>query len=217
MNVRALPALAIVLAVLVGDPGPPPLVFAHRGDTTVAPENTIASVEAAATWADGIEIDVRRADDGTWWLRHDEGVLGAGTGLAALPDAIVAAGDRWLILDMKAADATVDDHLELAAMVAGRPRTAINVTSQPGADAIESIAPQIVTIGGTARVPESPRVGSVDVWIASPNEYRDPTIGTNRSPSSVLVLAWWETEVEARSWATEHGAWGFLTGRGQNE
>ncbi len=47
-------------------------IFAHRGDMSHWPENTLESVRAASrTAADGIEVDVRLSGDGTWWLLHD--------------------------------------------------------------------------------------------------------------------------------------------------
>jgi len=49
-----------------------PLVIAHRGDASAAPENTVAAVEAArAAGADGVEIDVRLSRDGVPVVVHD--------------------------------------------------------------------------------------------------------------------------------------------------
>lgn len=47
------------------------LVNAHRGASIVAPENTIASINAAAGIADLTEFDVRLSSDGTLVLMHD--------------------------------------------------------------------------------------------------------------------------------------------------
>lgn len=64
------------VCVAVGWPlvAPTPMaIFAHRGDMSHWPENTLESVRAASrTAADGIEFDVRLSADGTWWLLHDQ-------------------------------------------------------------------------------------------------------------------------------------------------
>lgn len=49
-----------------------PLVLGHRGAPRVAPENTLAAMEAAiALGADGVEFDVRLTADGALVLHHD--------------------------------------------------------------------------------------------------------------------------------------------------
>jgi glycerophosphoryl diester phosphodiesterase len=80
-RVLALVALAgvallyVTVGVAVAWPlvAPTPMaIFAHRGDMSHWPENTLESVRAASrTAADGIEFDVRLSADGTWWLLHD--------------------------------------------------------------------------------------------------------------------------------------------------
>ena len=48
------------------------VVVAHRGDAVAAPENTVASIEAAvAAGADVVELDVQRSADGVAVLMHD--------------------------------------------------------------------------------------------------------------------------------------------------
>lgn len=50
-----------------------PLLLGHRGLNTVAPENTLAAIEAAADQgADGVEIDVRMCAGGELVVFHDE-------------------------------------------------------------------------------------------------------------------------------------------------
>jgi glycerophosphoryl diester phosphodiesterase len=49
--------------------GPPPLVYAHRGDAAHAPENTMAAAIEAG--ADGIEFDVHATSDGHLVVVHD--------------------------------------------------------------------------------------------------------------------------------------------------
>ena len=49
-----------------------PLLVAHRGSSTVAPENTLAAFQQAlADGADAIELDVRRSRDGEAVVIHD--------------------------------------------------------------------------------------------------------------------------------------------------
>ncbi|MFQ6026953.1 MAG: glycerophosphodiester phosphodiesterase [Dehalococcoidia bacterium] len=49
-----------------------PLIIAHRGDLTSAPENTLPAFQhALAAGADGIELDVRLSSDGQLLVFHD--------------------------------------------------------------------------------------------------------------------------------------------------
>jgi glycerophosphoryl diester phosphodiesterase len=49
-----------------------PLVFAHRGGSGLAPENTIAAFDhGLALGADGVELDVRLSRDGVVVVHHD--------------------------------------------------------------------------------------------------------------------------------------------------
>lgn len=53
-----------------------PLIIAHRGASTVAPENTIASLRKAIdSGADGVEFDVRLSKDGVPVVIHDATLL----------------------------------------------------------------------------------------------------------------------------------------------
>jgi glycerophosphoryl diester phosphodiesterase len=61
-----------------------PLVWAHRGASRAAPENTLAAFRLAAELgADGIELDAQRCATGEVIVLHDES-LGRTTGYAAL-------------------------------------------------------------------------------------------------------------------------------------
>jgi glycerophosphoryl diester phosphodiesterase len=56
----------------VTDGAPPPLVIAHRGASSDAPENTPAAFEAAiALGVDAVELDVRRTSDGVLAVHHN--------------------------------------------------------------------------------------------------------------------------------------------------
>jgi hypothetical protein len=55
----------------------PMLIVARRGDIGAWPENSLeAVVSAAHKGADGIEFDLQRSADGTWYLFHDRAVDG---------------------------------------------------------------------------------------------------------------------------------------------
>lgn len=52
--------------------GPPPLVYAHRGDSSRAVDNSIEALSLAVeAGTDGIEVDVRRSADNVLVLSHD--------------------------------------------------------------------------------------------------------------------------------------------------
>ena len=71
--------------------------IAHRGDSSSAPENTIAAFEAAvAAGSDLIEIDVRLAADGVPVIMHDATALrtaGIDAEVAATPSGALGAAD----------------------------------------------------------------------------------------------------------------------------
>src|SRR3981189_3355658 len=49
-----------------------PLVFAHRGGSALAPENTMAAFDNGLTLgADGLELDVHLSRDGVVVVHHD--------------------------------------------------------------------------------------------------------------------------------------------------
>jgi len=56
-----------------------PLVIAHRGASGYALENSVAAFrEAAGRGADGIELDVHAAADGSFFVHHDPAISGIG-------------------------------------------------------------------------------------------------------------------------------------------
>jgi hypothetical protein len=146
---------------------PRPLVFAHHGDTTVAPENTVAAIGAATEWADGVEFDVRWAPDGTWRLAHDP-LPPSWWSLPQLPEAVAAAGDLLIDIDLKEpSDAA---HRRLAEWIAAAgiaKRTTVNVKSLSGARIVASIVPSATIEAQPDWVPEAfvaPEVEVVTVW-----------------------------------------------------
>jgi glycerophosphoryl diester phosphodiesterase len=53
--------------------GPPPLIYAHRGDRSRAPDNTLEAYRlAVGAGSDGIELDVRQTSDGVLIMSHDD-------------------------------------------------------------------------------------------------------------------------------------------------
>jgi len=64
-----------------------PLVFAHRGASGAAPENTLAAFQAALdAGADGIELDVSRCASGEIVVMHDNTVDRTTDGAGAISD-----------------------------------------------------------------------------------------------------------------------------------
>ena len=63
------------------------LLFAHHGDLSNWPENTEEGLLAAAEIGiDGLELDLARSADGTWWLMHDTTVDRTTDGSGAVSD-----------------------------------------------------------------------------------------------------------------------------------
>jgi glycerophosphoryl diester phosphodiesterase len=139
-------ALAVATVVSVMWPALVPrhmLLFAHHGDLSRWPENSLEGLLAAAeTGIDGLEIDVARSADGTWWMIHDDTVdrTTDGSGVVGdLSDADLAS----LTIDGGAGfDPSVHHGLHLHTLdevlgaVAGGPRLMIDVKSKDGASAI---------------------------------------------------------------------------------
>jgi glycerophosphoryl diester phosphodiesterase len=103
-----------------------PLVFAHRGGSALAPENTIAAFDnGLALGADGLELDVHLSRDGTVVVHHDRtldrttalrGPIASrtadelrGAAIPALGDVLARYRDVRIIIELKV------NHAELAA------------------------------------------------------------------------------------------------------
>lgn len=123
-------------------PGVVTRIGAHRGFTAAATENTVAAIVAARRVADFVEIDVRASGDGVPVLAHDPVVggrrvadtpatalasldLGHGDGVPTLAEALAAAGDLPVDLEVKP-DVTDPD---LVAAVVGLARPGDWLTS----------------------------------------------------------------------------------------
>jgi glycerophosphoryl diester phosphodiesterase len=108
-------------------------VFAHRGASAVARENSLeAFCEARRLGADGVELDVRRSGDGALVVHHDPVIPGAGPVVtlcvADLPPevplleaAVAACGDLLINIELKdlPGEPGYDPGQPLAALVAG--------------------------------------------------------------------------------------------------
>jgi glycerophosphoryl diester phosphodiesterase len=101
-----------------------PLLIGHRGLNTVAPENTLEAIEAAADQgAHGVEVDVRQTADGALVVFHDRDLwrlarcpdriediacsrltsvnLGGGARVPRLADVLRLCADRGLLLNVE--------------------------------------------------------------------------------------------------------------------
>lgn len=94
-----------------------PLIVAHRGARSVAPENTIeAFLRAGELGADGVELDVRLTGDGHLVVHHDAVIVGEATPVntlslaevrrrhptvPTLTEALEACGDLWVDIEVK--------------------------------------------------------------------------------------------------------------------
>ena len=68
-----------------------PLVFAHRGGSALAPENTMAAfANGLALGADGLELDVHLSRDGHAVVLHDPTVERTTDGCGAVADMLAA-------------------------------------------------------------------------------------------------------------------------------
>jgi glycerophosphoryl diester phosphodiesterase len=101
-----------------------PLVFAHRGGSALAPENTMAAFDRGLTLgADGLELDVHLSRDGVVVVHHDRtldrmttlhGAIAARTadelgaaGVPALADVLTRHRDARIIIELKVNDAAL--------------------------------------------------------------------------------------------------------------
>jgi glycerophosphoryl diester phosphodiesterase len=81
-------ALLVLSLVWPAIAAPRMLIFAHHGDLDHWPENTLEGIVAASETAiDGVEFDVQRSADGTWWLLHDP-VLDSSTEETGVPSTL---------------------------------------------------------------------------------------------------------------------------------
>jgi hypothetical protein len=188
--------LYVTVGVAVAWPlvAPTPIaIFAHRGDMSHWPENTLESVRAASrTAADGIEFDVRRSADGTWWLLHDQtldkmtsasGDIGsytdtelsvltidggpgyhgqAGIHLAQLSSVLNELSGYKGKLVIDVKEPAAEAHAAIARIMLGRPDSYVLCRSITGASAVKGVDPGLTTIMLSNEVWHS----DVDVYLA---------------------------------------------------
>jgi glycerophosphoryl diester phosphodiesterase len=159
----------------------PPEVYAHRGATRLAPENSLAACAAAFALGAGCEVDVRAARDGELVLMHDASVRRTTTGRGAVAKHTLGAlrelrlrgaagearvptlaellalprGGRPLLLDLKLADAAFHARVlaELSAAPRERGEVALGVRGEEQAHALRGLAPALPQVA----LIESPR------------------------------------------------------------
>jgi len=143
-----------------------PLVFAHRGGSKLAPENTIAAFDRGlAAGADGLELDVHLSRDGVVVVHHDAqldrttratGPLGDRTAaelaafdVPALRDVLGRYRDARIIIELKQATADLARAVIQEVHAAGAvDRVCLGSFSAGVLRAARAIDPAIATSGG---------------------------------------------------------------------
>jgi len=167
-----------------------PLVFAHRGGSALAPENTMAAfANGLAFGADGLELDVRLSRDGSVVVHHDPTVdrTTAGTGAVAamseaelarlhvpmLADVLREFPDARVIVELKVNErelaTAVVDVIRRANAVG---RVCLGAFGQRVLNAARSLEPAIATSAGREEV----RWALYRSWVRRPS-YRVPYAG----------------------------------------
>ncbi len=142
------------------------MVYAHRGASADAPENTVAAfAEAVRQGADGVELDVRRTADGMLVVHHDaslpDGRLVMDVAYADLPlhvatltEALDACGELVVNVEIKNLPADPDHDASLgiadavAAVLLGRPdpsRFLVSSFHLATIDRVRAVAPGLST------------------------------------------------------------------------
>lgn len=137
-----------------------PRIGAHRGFAVAAIENTVPAILAAREVADFAEIDVRAAGDGVPVLSHDPVVggrpvadtpagelaaldLGHGVGVPTLAEALAAAGD--LPVDLEVKPDVTDPDLLAAVVGLARPGDWLTSFRWDLCDAARALDPRVPT------------------------------------------------------------------------
>ena len=166
-------------------------MYAHRGSTVLAPENTERAFDLALGFgADVLETDVRLSRDGVVFVTHDERLERTtdGTGrVRELPATALArldAGHRFVDADGRAARGTGVRLVTLETLLERYPDTAVNVDiKDPDARAAEAVARVLERTSAGARV----TVGS----------FHGPTVARFREAAPHVATAATRAEVAA--------------------
>jgi glycerophosphoryl diester phosphodiesterase len=143
-------------------------VFAHRGDTSSAVENTVpAFLAAVAAGADGVELDVRRSADGALVVHHDALVDGRGPicelRVRDLPDHVALLEEALTVLE------PISVNVEIK-----------NGSDEPGYDPSGSISHDVVSLVED--------LGAIDRVLVS--SFDLPTLDAARQASSSIATGW---------------------------
>jgi len=141
-------------------------VIGHRGWPTRFPDNTLSGLQAGATVADAIEVDVRRSADGKLVLSHDPDLagypvsahnwaflgdldLGGGHHPALLDEALGAVPDTPLMLEVKnlphEPGYEPDHRIALETAARARPGDVVTSFHWPTVDAVRRQFPDVTT------------------------------------------------------------------------
>ena len=156
--------------------GTPPRVFAHRGLTQAAPENTLlAFVKALATGATHLETDVQVSLDGVAVLSHDPDLtrlgrdvridqltmvelkrisLGEGQGFTSLSDALEAFPDALFNIDMKS-DAVAEPTVRAILNQRASERVLVTSFNEPRRRHALSLLPGVVSSASSSLVAQA--------------------------------------------------------------
>lgn len=155
-----------------------PLVFAHRGGSTLGQENTITAFDRGlAAGADGLELDVQLSRDGIVVIHHDR-VLGRtnrGTGP---------------VRDRTAGELAAFDVPTLGGVLERYPETRIIIElKEPGADLARAVVEDVRRAGAAGRV----CLGSFSVRALRAARACDPGVATSAGRMEVRLALY-------RSW-----------------
>ncbi|MBC7234363.1 MAG: glycerophosphodiester phosphodiesterase [Chloroflexi bacterium] len=178
---------------------PRPLVFAHRGASAIAPENTLAAFQAAMdVGADGIELDVTRCATGEVVVMHDATVDRTTDGhgrVGELPLAALRELDAGAWFGREFAGQRVPLLEEVLDLVGGRLRINIEIKAEGSGQGLEeALAEQVIRRG---------LQGSVLVSSFHPPALRRLRQAARELPRALLLatplslsLAWWRNRHE---------------------
>jgi glycerophosphoryl diester phosphodiesterase len=155
-----------------------PLVFAHRGGSKMAPENTIAAFDCGlAAGADGLELDVHLSRDGIVVVHHD----------ARLDRTTRAKGP---LKDRTARELAEYDVPPLRAVLARYPQVGLIIElKERGPSLAEAVVDEVRRAGASGRV----CLGSSSVTALRAARAADPAIATSAARFDVRMALY-------RSW-----------------
>ena len=215
---RAIPAAlvaSLLLAALARADAP--LVFAHRGATLAAPENSLAACRAAFALGASCEVDVRAARDGALVLMHDESVRRTTRGRGRVPQLALAellgltlegSGERVpalsellalprrghaLLLDLKQGDEAYHAELERALRRAAPParEVVLGVRSAAQARALRVALPafaQVALIDSPREIEPLATAGAETIRLESAWLARDPALAARVRAAGARLL-----------------------------